>query len=444
MTPQTPLSRRTLLSSSAVAGAGALTLIPGASTSAAVPMRTPKRADALVESFGIVVHLNWHNSVYGKHGRVIDWLERLGARHVRTRVGPNADALDAMAELSRRGIRVQGTCGVFGEPQSMNEIMRAVERRFKRPGRVFDAFEGLNEPNNDGVPWIEETRRRTKELHEARRRYGLGYIPIVAPALARVTRGGVQGDTTLQQARNLGSLAQWVDIGNMHVYPQGKAPSEDIAQLRRCARIVAGQGPVMCTEGGYFTAMGYRGPSNPVPHAVAAAYAPQNILEHWIAGTQRFIRYELLDEPDADRKDREGTLGTIKTKGGSWSPKQDFRPVRRLLHKFADPGDQSFARRPLGMALRDAPRNLRSAVFVKRDGTHLVALWLDRNIYDPLRQRMLVKNLKDPINDVVVTFDERKDLTVERLVDPSYRRRYDGVTRRRIGLTAGVTILTIR
>jgi trimeric autotransporter adhesin len=285
------LTRRAVLRTGAVAGAIASTGVePSAASARALVRVRPAIADNLVDSFGIAVHVNHQKSVYGNHAMVADWLERLGVRHIRSRLALVPDVLDAFEHLAHKGIKIHATCGEFGDPQTMGEIMSTVRRRYAHPGRIFTAFEGINEPNNDGKLWIDETRKKTAGLHKARAQYGLRYIPIVAPALARVTSGGVQGNTTLEQARNLGDLSHLVDIGNMHVYPRGMQPSVDIAEFRRIARLVSGPGPVMCTEGGYFTAMGYHGGPNPVPEKVAAAYAPQHILEHWRAGTSRFFR----------------------------------------------------------------------------------------------------------------------------------------------------------
>lgn len=436
-------TRRTVLTTGLTA-VGAAFLVASPGTTDAVPALRPARADRLVDAFGICIHLNFRSSVYGDHERVIDWVDRLGARHVRTRLSPAADVLDSFRALAERGISVQARCGEFGDDQSMAELMSAVRRHLPQPERVLSAFEGLNEPNNNDVAWIAETRQRTEELHEARREFGLDRIPIVAPSLARVTSGGVEGDTTLEQARNLGSLRPWVDHGNMHIYPQGRPPSEDVGHFTRCARLVSGTQRVMCTEGGYFTAMGYHGNANPVPPQVAAAYAPQAILEHWRLGTTRFFRYELLDEPDAGPTDREGTLGTVDTSGDPWRPKPDFEPVRRLLEVFADPGDQSFRVRPLRMALRQAPPDLRYATFVNRDGTHLVALWLDRHLYHPIKRRMLVDDLRQPLDTVRLVLDRRRNVAVEHLVEPGRRRRLGRVAERRIPLPAGVTVLTLR
>jgi hypothetical protein len=411
--------------------------------SAAIRAVRPSHARALAGSFGVVVHLNFLQGVYSQHDEILSSLRRLGVRHVRTRLSVLPHAMDAMEELARHGIKIHGVCGAFDDDQSMDEIMRAVNRRFDRPERVFSAFEGINEPNNDGVRWVEETRRKARALHRARARHGLRGVPIVAPALARVTGGGVEGDTTLEQSRRLGDLSRYVDFGNMHVYPRGLPPSSDIDYFRRCARRVAGPAPVMCTEGGYFTAMDYRGGAYPVPKKVAAAYAPQAVLEHWKAGTRRFFRYELLDEPGASSRDREGTLGMIRTRGSNWSPKPDFRATHRLLAELDDRGASSRPRE-FGMSLSRGPRDLKHTVFAKGDGTHVLALWLDRRIYDPREQRLLVRDLQEPIADVRLDLGSPRDLEVQHLTKPGSGKRRDRVDRARINLTAGVTLVTLR
>jgi len=414
------------------------------STSRGTPQVTgPAQADELVGSFGIGVHLNFRGSVYSRHNEVRRWLRHLGVRHVRTRLSVIPEALDSFAELARDGIKIQGVCGAFGDDQPMDELMASVRRRFTRPERVFSAFEGINEPNNNGVVWITETREKTQALHAARQAYGLTRIPILAPALASVPSGGVEGDTTLDQAQQLGNMQDRVDFGNMHVYPRGLQPSSEIDYFRSCSSFVTGPLPIMCTEGGYFTAMDYQGGAHPVPESVAAAYAPQAVLEHWLAGTKRFFRYELLDEPDAGTTDREGTLGMISTTGGVWRPKQDFRTVRRLLAAFRDPGP-SFQPRRCTLSLNDSPDDLRHAVFAKRNGSHVLALWLDRPIYDPSERRLLVKDLAQPLTSVRLDLGQRRDVKIVHLADLTSPARRTTDRRLRVRLTSGVTLVTIR
>ncbi len=437
----TNASRRAVLAAGAATGAVVATGVQSPAASAALVRVRPSPAHALVNAFGIDIHLNHQKSAYGNHAQVAHWLTKLGVRHVRSRLSLLPGVLDAFEDLASRGIRVQGTCGALGDPQSMDSIMRTVKSRYTNPGKVFAAFEGINEPNNDGVPWIDETRQKTQDLFAARAKYGLTGIPIVAPALARVTNGGVQGDTTSEQAANLGDLSQYVDFGNMHVYPQGLQPSNDIGYFRGCSRKVTADHRIMCTEGGYFTAMGYHGGPNPVPEKVAASYAPQALLEHWIAGTTRFFRYELLDDPSPSSTDREGTLGMIRT-GGTWRPKPDFAPMRHLLHAFADQGP-AFAPRPLDINITGRPWGFRHAVFAKRNGQHIIAMWLDRKIYDPRSRKMVVGSLSSALGSVHIELGARRDVRVKHLNTlgaTTYRRNTRSFG---VGLPAGVTLVKL-
>lgn len=440
MTPA-PLDRRTLLRSGAALGATAVLI--GGPEAAARSMRRvqPAQADQLAQGFGVVIHLHHRGSVYWHHEEVLTWVRRLGARHVRTRLSEMPEVLDAFDELARHGVRVQAVCGALGDEQSMHHLMRAVRDRFDHPELVFSAFEGINEPNQVGGEWVDETRRKTQELFEARAAYGLERIPIVAPSLARIARDGVEGETTWDQAGSLGDLSGYVDYGNMHVYPRGLPPSSDISYFRRCARRVSGPRPVMCTEGGYFTAMDYRGGAFPVPEDVAEAYVPQALLEHWLAGTRRFFRYELLDEPDAGGTDREGTLGMVDTTG-TWSAKSDFWAVHALLRACDDPGP-SFRPRPLRLSLTGGPGHLKHAVFARRNGTHVLALWVDQEVYDPQERKLLVPDLRQPMASVSLGLDSRRDISVRHLTDLGSETRTTSSSLR-IALPPGVTLVTLR
>jgi len=435
------VTRRTVLSAGAAAGAVAATGISLSEASAAMTWRVPKRADDLVNAFGIDIHLNHQSSMYGNHSEVAKWLGKLGVRHVRSRLSLLPSVLDAFEDLAQQGIKVQGTCGALGDPQTMGEIMGTVKHRYNDPHRIFSAFEGINEPNNDGVRWTDETRTKTRGLHAARANHGLTNIPIVAPALARVTSGGVEGNTTWEQAGRLGDLSSSVNYGNMHVYPRGLPPSTDIAYFRSCSRRVTGWHDIMCTEGGYFTAMGYQGGPNPVPEKVAAVYGPQALLEHWIAGTKRFFRYELLDDPYPSSTDREGTLGMIRT-GSVWTPKPDFAPMRHLLQAFSDRGPK-FTPRPLEMSLADRPANFRSALFARRNGVRVLAMWLDKPIYNPGTRNMLVNDLRAPWASVRLNLGSRHDLKIRHLTDLGSPAKRYSTRSTRIGLTPGLTLVTI-
>ena len=433
------ITRRAALASGAAVGGA--TLI-GASSAYAAPVRVhPRPSDIVVQRYGICIHAHYEKTEYRDHERVTRWLDRLGVRHVRTRLVQREEELAEFEDLAfNHGIKVLGLCGAFGDPETMGSIMRTVRQRYRNPGRIFDGFEGINEPNNNNEPWIAETRRKTAQLFEARRDQGLERIPIVAPSLARIVGESVQGDDTLEQARRLGSLGRYVDVGNMHVYPKGLPPSSEIGYFRRAARIVSPGKPVMCTEGGYFNAMDFD-QANPLPERVSAVYAPQQILTHIRRRTRRFYRFELLDAPNPSSTDREGTLGTVRPEG-NWSAKPDFWPVQHLLRTMADPGEP-YVPQPLELAVANPPRNFRQIVFGRRDGTHVLAMWQNFQVWDTRRDRLNVRSLTEPIDFVDVTLGRRRRVEVQHLTTLGDSEVYRSTRRVRVGLTPGITLVKL-
>lgn len=442
--PRPLVSRRTVLRAGTLAGLSGLAPRRAAAVGTPPQPVAAAAADDLVDAFGVVIHLHFGDTVYADHDAVVAWLSALGVRHARTRLTARTEVLDGFEDLARRGIKVQGVCGALGDPEPMDSLMRAVRTRFPDPTQVFSAFEGINEPNNDDVPWVEETRAKTRALHEARTAHDLSAIPIVAPSLARVGSGGVEGANTREQAVRLGDLSAWVDHGNMHVYPRGLQPSTDIEHFTSVAREVAPGRSVFCTEGGYFTATEYEGGAFPVPPLVAAAYAPQMLLEHWVSGTRRFFRYELFDDPGFGPDEREAHFGMVaRTGAGILSlpfPKPDFVSTRRLLEIFGDPGPR-FEPAPLEMALT-GPADLRSALFARRDGSHLLCLWSDRSVYDPVERRMK-RGLIAPAATADLRLGRAADVVVESLVTPYRTTRHDRVRQLSLDLPSGVTVLRL-
>ena len=95
------------------------------------------------------------------------------------------------------------------------------------------------------------------------------------------------------------------------------------------------------------------------------------------------------------------------------------------------------------MSLTDRPRGLRHAVFAKRDGTHLLALWVDRPIYDPAARTMLVGSLTAPMAGVKLTLGSRRDLRVQHLTTLGTAETFRNTRSARIDLTPGVTLVKI-
>lgn len=379
------IGRRAVLS-----GAGAL-LVTAAlpSTADAVEYKVMRAvpADRLADYFGVVAHLNFDKSVYGHQPAVVDKLLELGARHVRTRLVPAMDEVRrSMRALAEHKCRVNATCQLFGDrgQPSNRELMRDVVRYFGGDARsIFSSFEGMNEPNNDGVPWVDLTRSTTIELwRQAKSHRATRDIPIIGPALADTW-------TLKQDYQRLGDLTSYTDYGSIHLYPRGTSPSILINEHSRYARATYGRQPLVCTEGGYNNALN-QNTGRPVPEAVAGVYAPRHLLEHFIRGN-RFFRYELLDDVDANRSDWESNFGLVGVGSGHpsrWRNKPAFKAMKNLLAVVSDRGP-SFNPSGLSLSIQGGGDQLRTVLLQKKNGTHYLCLWRDVTIYDPATRRHL-------------------------------------------------------
>ena len=394
-TPKNALTRRALLRSSAVAAPATVLATPGLSVAARrrasdLPWMGAVQADDLASAIGVVVHFNYTDKVYGQTDRVIETVADLGVRHVRNRITTSTAGRRGFTEMAKLGVKVNGVCGAFRDPQTMSAVMAEVVRTYPDPTAVFSAFESINEPNNDGVPWITETRAKTRDLYLQRNAYGLQSIPILSPALARSTSGAEGGDTMTQSA-NLGDLSQYVDMGNIHVYPRGMTPSTDLDYFMAAQRNVTGNLPMVCTEGGYFTAENYSGGSNPVPASVAGKYVPRQIMEHWVRGNRRFFTYELLDDYDPTGADRESNLGLLRVSSdgtsGVWTPKPAYHAIRNFVSILGNPGE---SHNPGGMNISvTGVAGLKTVLAKKRNGAAFLLMWRDVNCYDHKLSRQI-------------------------------------------------------
>ena len=445
-----PVSRRSLLTGVAAAPVAGLAGQVGSGPAAAAAVTTARRggglpfvaaepAEALASAVGVVNHFHFGTSVYGQTDRVVDAIGELGVRHVRNRIGSAAGTRRGFTELTRMGVKVHGVCGAFGDRQSMADVLAEVVRTYDDPYATFSAFEGINEPNNNGRAWVEETRTKTRDLFLERNRHGLSGIPIVGPSIARVAKHGVEGGSTAGQSRTLGDLTQFIDYGNIHVYPRALPPSADIDEFMAYQRPVSGDLPMMCTEGGYFNAMDYTGGAFPTPEGVAAKYLPQQVMEHWVRGNRRFFVYELLDDPDPSGKDREAHFGLlgVDSARGAWRPKPQFHALKNFIAILGDRGAaHEVGGMPLGIS---GPSDLRSVLVAKRTGARYVVLWRGVKAYEPSTRRVLPTDS----HKVTLRFEDEKKVKVYR---PSRAREAAAVHRgvRDVSVSVGDELVIVK
>ncbi|MEZ5097175.1 MAG: hypothetical protein R2731_14385 [Nocardioides sp.] len=238
-------------------------------------------------------------------------------------------------------------------------------------------------------------------------------IDRVGPSLQRTS--DIEGDY-----RTLGSLAPWVTMGNLHLYPLGQQPSTEQTRYLDAASVsYPGITRWVVSEGGYFdaglgtpTSLGYQGNSNPVPVDVAAKYCVAHPFEWLIRGLQRswqierFCRFEMLDNtlpsPATDADIREGTFGDYFTPSlnpGTWLRKPAGDAKKNLLSLYdergADGSVPPYTPAGLRVAISPTPGGpdsaatpLRSHLAQRKSGQWLLALWLDQSLgywhYDPV------------------------------------------------------------
>ncbi len=116
-----------------------------------------RSADAFVGSIGVVVHLNYVDTAYGRQADVIARLRELGVSHIRDAMPSPVEPLGIGLKAARQaGIRATLATGdVATDPEA------AVADALKVVPRPVDAFEGPNELDNSGDPGWPPTLTRT-------------------------------------------------------------------------------------------------------------------------------------------------------------------------------------------------------------------------------------------------------------------------------------------
>lgn len=347
-------------------------------------------ADRIPDSMGVNVHLHHSSTLYYTNFPLVQQrLIELGVRHVRdglidTRWQGYYDRHNA---LGRAGIK-----GLFAvEPNQTAALFRQYPSRM---ADSFEAFEALNEYNQSSDPnWVATLRRSLTELRSLRNDPAMARYPVYGPSISRHAAYPAVGD-----------VSSLIDYGNLHNYYSAFNPGTkgwgtngygsidwNINQVRQ----ISGNKPIVTTETGY---------RNDVPHgdaltpALAGKYMPRLVLEHFRKGILRTYLYELVDSPTA--QSWSVTRGLLNSNG---SPKPAFLAVKALLTLMADRGP-AFTVRALPYTVTGASADVRHMSFQKRDGTYLLAIWIELPGYDVNAKRILSvpsQNVTITINDAL-------------------------------------------
>jgi hypothetical protein len=236
------------------------------------------------------------------------------------------------------------------------------------------SVEGPNEYNWPSMPyhkpgWDERLRTYLPRLYGAvKNNPKLSHLDIFGPSLVLMYDGYRKEDHTNDNAV-LGDVSQWVDYGNMHIYPHGNIPSAPVDEEIRKNNVCFPGKPYVITETGHYTLNDGGGLSE----RADGIHMPRFFLEYFNRGIKRSFKYQLIDENENshDLNDPENYFGLIVGKG---RPKPSFYSIKNMISVLKDPGDV-FTPQTVNYTITGTNSNIHNTLLQKRDGRLYLCLW---------------------------------------------------------------------
>lgn len=240
----------------------------------------------------------------------------------------------------------------------------------------IEAIESFNEWDaNGGSNWRASLLNELPQIKQAGKDLGL---TVVGPSM-------IDED----DADQLGNLAAYIDVDNMHSYSGGRNPETEgwgdfdsegnsYGSLAWNLDMVHAYGPGLPA---YATETGYQTTSTPtqnqVPEQVEGAYAPRLLLDYFKNGVPRTYMYELVDDPPGTPVTQTG-YGLLRY---DLSPKPAYTAIGNLLTVLNDSGT-SFTPGSLDYSLSGDTDGVESLLLQKSNGDFYLNVWLNGSIYD--------------------------------------------------------------
>jgi hypothetical protein len=300
---------------------------------------------------GINTHLYYSDTPYADTNDVAARLEQLGIVHIRDGLAPGRpDEIAALNVLAGDGIKSDLLLGQPGtDPTSLLDVVN------DQLSDSVEAIEGPNEYDRTGDGWqanlLPFQSTLYQDVHST-----LPWTTVVAASV-----GGV-------------SLAGSADVGNIHPYPGGNEPEDNVASQVVSGQQVSGTGAVWATETGYHDAVNMAsgtGEQPATPDAAQAIYLPRLFADYFAQGIQRTYIYELLDEfSDPTRSNPEADFGLLNN---DLTPKPQFYALANLTAAVRDTPNPDPL--PLSYTMSDSGTSLDQLLLSRADGSWQVLLW---------------------------------------------------------------------
>lgn len=336
-------------------------------------------ARAFGDSIGVNVRLTYLNSSYGDFDKLYARLHELGVRYVSDSLCPTCTyQVSRLQRLAASGIRSNLGIGWWnGGSASIAAGLKGVKDQLR--GSVV-SLTGLNETDLTGDPqWVQKTRDFHADLyHQAKADPALAGLPVIGPSL--VYRGSRAA---------LGDMSAFVDRGNIHPYPGGLPPLQNLEDERQLMAPVTGNKPLVATEVGYHTDLAHPGPHRPASEQAVGIYMPRIVLEAFRFGVERTYIYQLADlwsDADAQRYGYPASQNSFGLLRWNLEPKPAFIALRNLLRVVDGDSAPVASAGGLRIGLEGAGPDVRKLLLRSADGSYALALWRDVSVWDRTAQ----------------------------------------------------------
>jgi hypothetical protein len=334
-------------------------------------------------------------------------LAYLGISNIRQTSPIDATSLSNMQAVGGLGAKIDLVVN-GGGPVNLAGAMATVDQL----APYLNAVEGVNEANIYGIEYkglggVDAAAALQKDLYAAvKADSALANVPVYM-----FTIGGADPSAF----PSLGDLSAYTDYANIHSYPTGgMRPCFVIHAAIDGGRTDAPSAPIVITETGYYTL-----PQNAawggVPEAVQANYLLGLVLDEAAAGVSRTYLYDLIDDgADPQQANREDHWGLFYNDG---TPKTSATAFHNMTAILADIGPNSRTFQPDSFAFTatGVPYDYTGNTMLldKSDGTHVVAVWNEEQLWDPNTQTA------SAVQHFPVTVDLQKSYATVLIYDPT-------------------------
>jgi hypothetical protein len=335
---------------------------------------------AFTDTVGINIHLSFDNTIFKTNfPLVLSSLQDLGIKHVRDGLIDYGTGTSFYytehQQLAANGIHAD-FISTINQPEA---LLKAY------PARVSDmeALEAPNEYDTSGDPqWAKTLGAYLPVLYDAvHGSQPMAGIALFGPSL--VDQNWYASNNSYAQ---LGAVSNLFDDGNLHNYQAGRNPGTpgwtpegygSIAFSISAARQEWPTVPIVTTEKGYV--------DNPtltdwIPDVPFAKYVPRMLLEQYLHGITRTYIYSLADTALSG-----DSFGLLRADG---SQKPAYVSLQSMMHLLADSGAPYTAGK-LSWTMTGAGSDLHHLLLQKRDGTFLLALWVEEPCYNVISNTYL-------------------------------------------------------